>query len=327
MDGERNKASERSCLLGGDALLPFPSYDVSTGAAITAMVNDEGVRRRFTSCAVFVLVMLLYFAVGVVFFTYMRERADWDILDCIYFSVLTLTTIGYGDLTPETDGQKVFTIFYVIIGFCILGYALGSIGQHVAKREERHLMRELNDAREGRDIMSPEGASLLWRVTVSAHGVLFFLAIGTLFFSLNENWTSLDAFYFSAVSLTTVGYGDLQLHNKSSRIFAIFYLLLGTLMTAYFLGSIAELFMARANRMRTLNLLYDEDTNKDIWRTKVNTGSPNVTEGDYMEYMLVASGRVDRHTVQEIKYRYRQLQKSGAVGRLKAVSGNSENAI
>jgi len=279
------------------------------------MMGDESVRSRIVTVIIFIVVLALYLAAGAIFFTMERQ---WDILDCIYFSVLTLTTIGYGDLTPETDGQKVFTIFYVLIGFCILGYALGHIGQYVAKREERLLMRQLKDARDGRDNMLPESFSLLWRVTLSAHGVLFFLAIGTLFFSLNEGWSSLDALYFSAVSLTTVGYGDLRLHQRSSRMFAIFYLLLGTLMTAFFLGSIAELFMARSQRMRTLNLLYDEATNKALWRTKIKAGNANVTETDYMEYMLVASGRVDRHTIQEIKYRYRQLQKSGAVGRLKA---------
>jgi len=139
-----------------------------------------------------------------------------------------------------------FTIAYVLVGFCILGYALANIAQYVAKREERILMRQLKDGMESYQL--PESFSVLYRVTLSAHGVLFFLAIGTLFFSLNEDWSTLDGLYFSAVSLTTVGYGDLRLAQRSSRIFAIFYLLMGTLVTAFFLGSIAELFMARNQR-------------------------------------------------------------------------------
>lgn len=315
---EASSAHERSCLLGGEGLFMQPEDEGGGGgerACFEAML-DESARNRFMTVMVFIVLLVLYFSVGGIFFA---ETRNWAFTDCVYFSVLTLTTIGYGDLTPKTDGQKVFTIFYVLVGFCILGYALGHIGQYVAKREERLLMRQLKEARDGRDNMLPESFSLLWRVSLSAHGVLFFLAIGTLFFSLNENWSSLDALYFSAVSLTTVGYGDLRLHHRSSRLFSIFYLLFGTLMTAFFLGSIAELFMARNQRMRTLHLLYDEATNRELWRTKMKTGSGNVTETDYMEYMLVASGRVDRHTIQEIKYRYKQLQKSGAVGRLKAV--------
>ena len=34
---------------------------------------------------------------------------DWSYLDSFYFSVVTLTTIGYGDFSPQTDGGKLFT--------------------------------------------------------------------------------------------------------------------------------------------------------------------------------------------------------------------------
>ncbi|MCF8257320.1 MAG: potassium channel family protein [Flavobacteriales bacterium] len=44
----------------------------------------------------------------------------WSWLDSIYFSIITLTTIGYGDIAPKTDAGKVFTIFYIIIGIGII---------------------------------------------------------------------------------------------------------------------------------------------------------------------------------------------------------------
>jgi len=316
----QGESGEGSYLLG-DALVKPPSDTGDQKSELRScfdnILPDETAWDRMSSLVTFVCMVVVYFAVGGIYFA---ESRHWGFTDCMYFSVLTLTTIGYGDLTPKTDEQKVFSIFYVLVGFCILGYALGHIGQYVAKREERLLMRQLKEARDGQEEMLPESFSVMWRVALSAHGVLFFLAIGTLVFSLNENWSVLDALYFSTVSLTTVGYGDLRLHFSSSRCFAIFYLLFGTLMTAFFLGSIAELFVARNQRMRTLHLLYDEVTNRELWRTKSKSGGGNVTESDYMEYMLVASGRVDRHTIQEIKYRYKQLQKSGAVGRLKAAT-------
>ncbi len=42
------------------------------------------------------------------------------LLDAFYFSVLTLTTVGYGDFTPKTDAGKLFTAFYVLIGVGML---------------------------------------------------------------------------------------------------------------------------------------------------------------------------------------------------------------
>jgi hypothetical protein len=44
----------------------------------------------------------------------------WSYLDSLYFCVITLATIGYGDLTPSTPEAKIFTIVYVINGIVIL---------------------------------------------------------------------------------------------------------------------------------------------------------------------------------------------------------------
>jgi voltage-gated potassium channel Kch len=42
------------------------------------------------------------------------------VVDAFYFSVVTLTTVGYGDLAPETDAGKLFTAVYVLVGIGIL---------------------------------------------------------------------------------------------------------------------------------------------------------------------------------------------------------------
>jgi voltage-gated potassium channel Kch len=41
-------------------------------------------------------------------------------VDALYFSVITLTTVGYGDFAPETDAGKLFTAVYVLVGVGIL---------------------------------------------------------------------------------------------------------------------------------------------------------------------------------------------------------------
>jgi len=47
----------------------------------------------------------------------------WSLLDAFYFSVMTLTTVGYGDFSPSTTAGKLFTIVYIFVGIgIILGF-------------------------------------------------------------------------------------------------------------------------------------------------------------------------------------------------------------
>lgn len=54
----------------------------------------------------------------------------WSWLDSIYFSVITLTTVGYGDLSPQTDMGKIFTMFYVLTGIGIIFGFINASYQH-----------------------------------------------------------------------------------------------------------------------------------------------------------------------------------------------------
>ena len=54
---------------------------------------------------------------------------DWTVIEALYFSVVTLTTVGYGDFTPTTVEAQIFTIIYILTGLGILVALLSSVAQ------------------------------------------------------------------------------------------------------------------------------------------------------------------------------------------------------
>lgn len=54
-----------------------------------------------------------------------------SLIDAIYLSTMTITTIGYGDFVPTTVEGKVFTIIYSIVGIGVAFYALALIARYL----------------------------------------------------------------------------------------------------------------------------------------------------------------------------------------------------
>jgi len=88
------------------------------------------------------LILLALLVSGTVFYSTVEE---WSIVDSLYFSVITLATVGYGDFAPRTTAGKLFTIFYIFVGIGLfVGVATAVARGYAAPKSER-------DAAEGDD--------------------------------------------------------------------------------------------------------------------------------------------------------------------------------
>ena len=76
---------------------------------------------------------------------------DWTIIEALYLCIVTLTTVGYGDLSPTTDATRIFTIIYILTGFGVLIALLTSVAQqYLSQKAERGGVRERLSARRHR---------------------------------------------------------------------------------------------------------------------------------------------------------------------------------
>ncbi len=101
---------------------------------------EEEEHKRYHRRIIYVVIVILLFLFGGATFYYYVE--DLRYIDALYLSAATMTTVGYGDITPKTDAGKIFTIVYVFAGVAIALYGLSIVASHfVEVREEFWLER------------------------------------------------------------------------------------------------------------------------------------------------------------------------------------------
>jgi voltage-gated potassium channel len=59
----------------------------------------------------------------------------WSILDSLYVTAQTVTTVGFGDLTPRTVFGRIFATLFMVVGVGIVLYALTSTVQSIVHSE------------------------------------------------------------------------------------------------------------------------------------------------------------------------------------------------
>ena len=116
--------------------------------AVRAQLDDDAFR-----ATLFLFVGLL--VTGTIVYSILE---GWSPLDSLYFSVVTLATVGYGDLHPVTDLGKAFTIVYILTGVGVLVvFASRVVNTMVDRRSEVvHERREIRRERSGRTPTVPE---------------------------------------------------------------------------------------------------------------------------------------------------------------------------
>jgi len=147
----------------------------------------------------------------------------------------------YNDTTKWQ--QMLFTSFFVFLGVGIVGAALGIVMGWILDKEEEALEMEAvqEEMEEIQTLLGIEVTEAQAKLGWSILTMVCLIGIGTVCYSLIEDVTAIQAFYWSSVTVTTVGYGDVSPVTDGGKWFSIFYLLIGTVLMAKALGDIAAL--------------------------------------------------------------------------------------
>jgi len=65
----------------------------------------------------------------------------WDFFTALYVTIITLSTVGYGDITPTTFWGKVFTLLYIVCGVGAMAYTFASISGFIIEGQLKKILR------------------------------------------------------------------------------------------------------------------------------------------------------------------------------------------
>jgi voltage-gated potassium channel len=117
-------------------MIAFLLLFVSLGRLYRNMFKQPETRALLVLASVVLLI-------GVMFYVNVEH---WSVVDAIYFSVVTLGTVGYGDITPTTDVGKIFTVFYILFGLGVIGGFFATLGRLIDPQQFLLFKRPLQEA-------------------------------------------------------------------------------------------------------------------------------------------------------------------------------------
>ncbi|KAB5534298.1 hypothetical protein DKX38_017384 [Salix brachista] len=232
--------------------------------------------------------LVLYLSLGVLIYSLNRDKFEGiethPVVDALYFCIVTMCTIGYGDITPSSTATKLFSILFVLVGFGFIDILLSGMVGYVLDLQESHLLRNVKRgaAKEsaGSYIIDVKKGRMRIRMKVGfALGVVVLcigVGAGAMHFVESLGW--LDSLYLSVMSVTTVGYGDRAFNSLAGRVFASIWLLVSTLAVARAFLYFAEARVDKRQRMMAKWVLGQHMTASEFLAADIdNDGSAAVS--------------------------------------------------
>ena len=161
----------------------------------------------------------------------------WSALEAIYFCVVTITTVGYGDTVPASKVSKVLCCILISASLLLVATAFARM-QHMVMRKILVNNTDSDQTSGERRVTRTTPAQ---RLLVSCILLIVTITSATCVLVALHEFDVVDALYFVVMTMTTVGYGDVSPEKKGGRIFTVVFCILGPLLLGRSVTSFVEM--------------------------------------------------------------------------------------
>ncbi|XP_035781264.1 TWiK family of potassium channels protein 7-like isoform X2 [Anopheles albimanus] len=181
----------------------------------------------------------------------------WSLLQAVFFASTVITTIGYGNIVPVTDGGRMFCMLFALIGIPFTltviadwGRLFAGIVSTLAKN-----IPALRLARFCPDTGIKKKTDKKWLYAVGSVGfLLIYLAAGTgLLLLWEEDWSFFDGYYFCFITMTTIGFGDLVPSKPNYMLLCTLYILVGLALTSTIIELVRRQYAQSWQKLQALS--------------------------------------------------------------------------
>lgn len=257
--------------------------------------------------------LFIYLTISTLCFYLVRNQIagekTFGILDSIYFCIVTMTTVGYGDLLPNSTATKLLACAFVFTGMALVGIILSRAADNLVENQEILLVKAFHLRKQCgalETLKEMETHRVRYRCIILSILLFVLIASGTIFLVTVEKMDIVDAFYCVCSTITTLGYGDKSFSTTAGRIFAIFWILMSTICLAQMLFAFAELYTESRQRSLVRWVLTRKTTAADLEAADLDDDGV-VGAAEFVIFKLKEMGKINQEDVLLIMEEFKNL--------------------